>query len=120
MPLNTTIIVITHRAASLTWMDRILVMDDGKITEDSPPLALLQKANNKKHYEGMATESYYRAAGRIEGNKALQQAIQSAKASAKARLCEKSRRIEDTRKEDQTNPSCEKIPVDEQRAGSSL
>jgi ABC-type multidrug transport system ATPase subunit len=67
-------------------MDRILVMDDGKITEDDSPLALLQKVGNEKDDEGIARESYYRAVVKLEGKEALQQAIQSAKASAAARL----------------------------------
>jgi ABC-type protease/lipase transport system fused ATPase/permease subunit len=84
MPLSTTMIVIAHRAASLTWMDRILVMDDGKIAEDDSPLALLQKTYKEKH-DGGTRESYYREAVKLEGGKALQQAIQSAKFSAMSR-----------------------------------
>lgn len=50
LPSETTVIMITHRASSLAWMDRILVMDDGRVVEDGSPAELLGR-----------DDSYYRS-----------------------------------------------------------
>jgi len=86
LPLTTTIIAVAHRAASLSWMDRILVMDNGTITEDGSPLVLLQKgSSNDKHEQGCDRGSYYRTAVELEGEEVLQQAVQAAQSSTMAR-----------------------------------
>ncbi|KAM0738275.1 hypothetical protein ACQRIT_006012 [Beauveria bassiana] len=41
LPSETTVIMIAHRASSLAWMDRILVMDNGRVVEDGSPADLL-------------------------------------------------------------------------------
>lgn len=60
---STTIVMIAHRAASLAWLDRIVVMDSGKIVEEGSPQELLQQ------------ESYYCHAVKTEGDGALQAAL---------------------------------------------
>ncbi|XHG05673.1 hypothetical protein AWENTII_008891 [Aspergillus wentii] len=47
LPPTTTILAISHRASSLAWMDRILVMDGGKIVEQGHPIDLLQQADSQ-------------------------------------------------------------------------
>ncbi|PSR82837.1 P-loop containing nucleoside triphosphate hydrolase protein [Coniella lustricola] len=74
---KTTMVVIAHRAASLAWMDRIIVMEDGKVVEEGTPLDLL--ADRGATEEGHVGESYYRAAVRTEGEEALQAALAMAR-----------------------------------------
>lgn len=38
---GTTILCIAHRISTLNWMDRILVMENGRIVEDGNPVELL-------------------------------------------------------------------------------
>ncbi len=42
-----TVIAIAHRLSTLKEMDRIIVIDDGKIAEDGAPEILLNKENGK-------------------------------------------------------------------------
>lgn len=70
LPESTTVVIIAHRAASLAWLDRIVVMDTGKVVEEGSPSALLDR-------EG----SYYRRAVRTEGERAFQAALAVAKES---------------------------------------
>lgn len=65
LPDSTTMLIIAHRAASLAWLDRIIVMDSGKIVEEGTPLELLEK------------ESYYRRAVKMEGEGVFQAALAS-------------------------------------------
>lgn len=60
-------ITIAHRASSLAWMDRVLVMDNGKLVEDGSPRDLLSGG-----------ESYYQAAIEKDGAKAVQSALEIA------------------------------------------
>lgn len=62
-------ITIAHRASSLAWMDRVLVMDGGKLVEDGKPRDLLA---------GPDGSSYYRAAIEKDGSKAVEAALQVA------------------------------------------
>lgn len=64
LPASTTVVAIAHRAASLAWLDRIVVMEDGRIVEEGAPAELLGRER-----------SYYREAVRTEGDKALQAAV---------------------------------------------
>ncbi|KAF3767031.1 P-loop containing nucleoside triphosphate hydrolase protein [Cryphonectria parasitica EP155] len=64
LPESTTMMTIAHRAASLAWLDRIIVMETGKIVEEGTPAELLEN-------EG----SYYYKAVRTEGERALQAAL---------------------------------------------
>lgn len=68
LPRSTTVVAIAHRAASLAWLDRILVMDAGRIVEEGSPAALLER-------EG----SWYRRMVRTEGERAFQAALVVAK-----------------------------------------
>lgn len=68
LPGSTTVLVIAHRAASLAWLDRILVMDGGRVVEEGTPAVLLER-------EG----SYYRTAVRAEGEKTFEAALVVAK-----------------------------------------
>lgn len=38
---DTTILCIAHRISTLTWMDQIVVMEDGKVVETRTPRELL-------------------------------------------------------------------------------
>ncbi|OAQ95919.1 hypothetical protein LLEC1_04564 [Akanthomyces lecanii] len=69
LPASTTMITIAHRASSLAWMDRVLVMDGGKLVEDGKPCDLLA---------GSDGSSYYRAAIEKDGPKAVEAALQIA------------------------------------------
>ncbi|KAJ4145511.1 hypothetical protein LMH87_004359 [Akanthomyces muscarius] len=69
LPASTTMITIAHRASSLAWMDRVLVMDGGKLVEDGKPRDLLA---------GPDGSSYYRAAIEKDGSKAVEAALQVA------------------------------------------
>lgn len=69
LPASTTMITIAHRASSLAWMDRVLVMENGKLVEDGKPRDLLSSANNT---------SYYRAAIEKDGPRAVENALQIA------------------------------------------
>lgn len=62
-------ITIAHRASSLAWMDRVLVMENGKLVEDGKPRDLLS---------GPDGSSYYRTAIEKDGSKAVQAALQIA------------------------------------------
>ena len=59
--------MIAHRASSLAWMDRILVMDNGRVVEDGSPANLLGRHG-----------SYYRSSILQDGRMALQNAMQIA------------------------------------------
>jgi ATP-binding cassette subfamily C (CFTR/MRP) protein 10 len=65
-------IAIAHRASSLAWMDRVLVMEDGRIIEDGNPSTLLQE-------NGAGRESYYRTSVAKDGLKAVAKASETAK-----------------------------------------
>lgn len=69
LPASTTVITIAHRASSLAWMDRVLVMDGGKLVEDGKPRDLLA---------GTSGSSYYRAAIEKDGHKAVAAALKVA------------------------------------------
>lgn len=56
--------MIAHRPSSLAWMDRILVMDNGRVVEDGSPTKLL-----RRH------DSYYRSSILQDGQMALQNAM---------------------------------------------
>ncbi|KAJ9137445.1 Spermidine/putrescine import ATP-binding protein potA [Pleurostoma richardsiae] len=68
MPSTTTMFVIAHRAASLAWVDRVIVMDTGRIVEDGTPFELLN-----------SVASYYRQVVKQEGEAALQKALRLAR-----------------------------------------
>ncbi|XWW96772.1 hypothetical protein V2A60_004752 [Cordyceps javanica] len=70
LPASTTMITIAHRASSLAWMDRVLVMDGGRLVEDGKPLELLSGPDD--------SSSYYRTAIAKDGPKAVQSARQMA------------------------------------------
>ncbi|KAM3517041.1 hypothetical protein NHJ13051_009346 [Beauveria bassiana] len=67
LPSETTVIMIAHRASSLAWMDRILVMDNGRVVEDGSPADLLGRH-----------DSYYRSSILQDGRMALHNAMQTA------------------------------------------
>lgn len=69
LPASTTMITIAHRASSLAWMDRVLVMKNGKLVEDGKPRDLLSSGDEA---------SYYRAAIEKEGPRAVENALQIA------------------------------------------
>lgn len=77
--LRTTMVVIAHRATTLAWMDRIIVMDAGRVVEEGTPLELLERGENEKGEK----ESYYHAAVRTEGEEALQAALAMAREQAR-------------------------------------
>lgn len=64
LPASTTMMIIAHRAASLAWLDRIIVMAAGKIVEEGTPAELLSR-------EGC----YYRRMVGAEGERAFQAAL---------------------------------------------
>lgn len=72
---ETTMVTIAHRASSLAWMDRVLVMENGKVVEDGSPRALLESSHDS---EGSAAESYYRTSIQQDGPKALERALNTA------------------------------------------
>lgn len=49
---GTTIISIAHRAATLVWMDRIIVLEDGRIVEQGSPQTLLKQKGHEGFREG--------------------------------------------------------------------
>lgn len=63
---DTTIVCIAHRIATLTWMDQIVVMDEGKIVEKGSPRSLL-----------LDHDSAFRGLMATHGEKFLQEAIVS-------------------------------------------
>ncbi|KAJ6785291.1 hypothetical protein PWT90_01091 [Aphanocladium album] len=69
LPASTTMITIAHRASSLAWMDRVIVMENGKLLEDGKPRDLLS---------GSDGSSYYRAAIEKDGPRAVQAALETA------------------------------------------
>ncbi|KAJ3492703.1 hypothetical protein NLG97_g5201 [Lecanicillium saksenae] len=69
LPASTTMITIAHRASSLAWMDRVLVMENGNLVEDGKPRDLLS---------GSGGSSYYRAAIEKDGPRAVQAALETA------------------------------------------
>ncbi len=72
LPPETTMVAIAHRASSLAWMDRVLVMEDGQVVEDGSPRALLEGS-------GSAKDSYYRASIAKDGPNAVARALETAK-----------------------------------------
>lgn len=64
LPDETTVVVVAHRASSLAWLDRVIVMDAGRIVEEGTPASLLG-----------SEESYYREAVASEGEGVLQAAL---------------------------------------------
>lgn len=74
LPASTTVITIAHRASSLAWMDRVLVMDGGRLVEDGKPRDLLHSGPGG----GSSSPSYYRAAIDKDGPTAVQAALQVA------------------------------------------
>jgi len=74
LPSETTMLIIAHRAGSLAWLDRIIVMSGGRIIEDDTPLALLETKA-----VGNGEESYYRQAVKHEGEAIFQQALATAR-----------------------------------------
>ena len=56
---NKTVIAIAHRLSTLRSMDRIIVLDSGKIIEDGAPQELLNKKNSLfKHLYELQTDGY--------------------------------------------------------------
>jgi ATP-binding cassette subfamily B protein len=56
---NKTVISIAHRLSTLRQMDRILVLDNGKIIEDGSPNALLHRKNSLfNHFYKLQTNGY--------------------------------------------------------------
>jgi len=45
---NKTLVVVTHRQAPLQMVDRIIVMDQGKVVIDGPKALVLEKLNAGK------------------------------------------------------------------------
>lgn len=76
LPPSTTMVTIAHRASSLAWMDRVLVMDNGKLVEDGKPCDLLSSTNKS---------SYYRTSIEKDGPGAVNAALQVAETWAKRR-----------------------------------
>jgi ABC-type transport system involved in cytochrome bd biosynthesis fused ATPase/permease subunit len=70
---DTTILCIAHRIATLTWMDRILVMDNGEIIESGIPRNLLLQDGKTG-----GKESSFRKLMATHGDKFLKEAIASA------------------------------------------
>ncbi len=59
---NKTVIAIAHRLSTLRAMDRIIVLENGKITEDGTPQTLLKKKNGTfKHLFTLQTNGYITA-----------------------------------------------------------
>lgn len=59
---NKTVIAIAHRLSTLRAMDRIIVLENGKITEDDTPQILLKKKNGTfKHLFTLQTNGYITA-----------------------------------------------------------
>lgn len=59
---NKTVIAIAHRLSTLRAMDRIIVLENGKITEDGAPQTLLKKKNGTfKHLFTLQTNGYITA-----------------------------------------------------------
>ncbi|KAL9468821.1 hypothetical protein ACSS6W_010515 [Trichoderma asperelloides] len=46
LPAGTTVVSVAHRAATLSWMDRIITVDSGRIVEDGAPEDLLSQQNS--------------------------------------------------------------------------
>ncbi|UKZ95219.1 uncharacterized protein TrAFT101_010069 [Trichoderma asperellum] len=46
LPAGTTVVSVAHRAATLSWMDRIITVDSGRIVEDGAPKDLLRQQNS--------------------------------------------------------------------------
>jgi ABC-type multidrug transport system fused ATPase/permease subunit len=44
---DTTILCIAHRISTLVWMDRIMVMEDGRIVEEGGPKSLLENEGGR-------------------------------------------------------------------------
>ena len=56
---NKTVIAIAHRLSTLRAMDRIIVLDKGKIIEDDTPSNLLKKKNGIfKHFYSLQADGY--------------------------------------------------------------
>lgn len=56
---NKTVIAIAHRLSTLRAMDRIIVLENGKITEDGAPKTLLKKKKGTfKHLFTLQTDGY--------------------------------------------------------------
>ena len=56
---NKTVIAIAHRLSTLKNMDRIIVLDNGKIIEDDTPQNLLKKKNSTfKHFYSLQADGY--------------------------------------------------------------
>lgn len=68
---STTILCIAHRISTLVWMDRILVMEDGRIVEDGSPSDLLEQAGDG--------ESRFRGLMRASGDDFLRKMIEEAR-----------------------------------------
>ncbi|KAH8648547.1 P-loop containing nucleoside triphosphate hydrolase protein [Xylariales sp. PMI_506] len=69
LPSKTTIISVAHRAATLTWMDRVLTMDKGRVIEDGSPAELLQQK-----------DSYFYQMVSQDGEATLRKAVAAAEA----------------------------------------
>ncbi|KAK2616712.1 hypothetical protein QQS21_000324 [Conoideocrella luteorostrata] len=74
LPAGTTVVSVAHRAATLTWMDRIITMDSGRIVESGAPEELL-KQQDSYFYQVIAREgegavhSALAAAGKLRENR---------------------------------------------------
>ncbi len=56
---NKTVIAIAHRLSTLRSMDRIIVLDNGKITEDDTPQNLLKKKKGAfKHFYSLQADGF--------------------------------------------------------------
>lgn len=79
--------MISHRPSTLAWLDRIIVMEDGRIVEEGSPFDLLYKGvendaeeNEEDEESQTAGASYcYRRAVQQEGSQAMELALRWAK-----------------------------------------
>ena len=67
---NKTVIAIAHRLSTLRSMDRIIVLDSGKIIEDGTPQELLSKKDSLfKHLYELQTDGYLSASTTVKEDK---------------------------------------------------
>jgi ABC-type multidrug transport system ATPase subunit len=82
--------MISHRPSTLAWLDRIIVMEDGRIVEEGSPFELLQRGSSEADKAGdengdddegeaLDVSNYYRRAVQQEGSQAMELALRWAK-----------------------------------------
>jgi len=54
---NRTVLAVAHRLSTVITYDRILVIEDGRVVEDGPPLALLEKGGAFQRLWSLQAES---------------------------------------------------------------